>query len=93
MRGDSAFAAVDTGPPGLAATGSRTVLALPSLQREYGVRIQLGVPGDTLIAYDGRGLTNPRLNRIARYVLVGRWTRDSICVTSLGTILPRTCTL
>lgn len=93
VRGDSALAVVDTGPPGLAATGSRVVLAPESVRRQYGVSLRVRTDGDTLLAYDSRGLANPRLGRTARYIIVGRWATDSVCVTSLGTILPRRCEL
>jgi prepilin-type N-terminal cleavage/methylation domain-containing protein len=91
VRGDSAVAVVDTGPPGLAATGSKIVLAPSSFKREYGVQVLLGNPGDTAVVYDGRGFANPRIGRVAKYVVVLRTSRDSVCVSSLGNILPRGC--
>jgi prepilin-type N-terminal cleavage/methylation domain-containing protein len=91
ISGDSARAIVDTGPPGLPAVGQRTVLALRSLKTTYGVRLEFGTPADSAIVYDSRGMANPRLARVARYVVVGRVARDSVCVASMGTILPRGC--
>jgi prepilin-type N-terminal cleavage/methylation domain-containing protein len=91
VSGDSAVAVVDTGPPGLAATGSKVVLAPPSFRRTYGVQVTLGNPGDTAVIYDGRGVASPRLGRVAKYIVALRTSRDSVCVSSLGNILPRGC--
>jgi prepilin-type N-terminal cleavage/methylation domain-containing protein len=91
VRGDSAVAVVDTGPPGIAATGSKVVLSVASLRRSYGVQVVLGNPGDTAVVYDGRGMASPRLGRVAKYIVVLRNSRDSVCVSSLGNILPREC--
>jgi hypothetical protein len=50
------------------------------------------VPGDTIIAYDSRGLASPRLGHVARDVIARGAHRDSVCVSNLGMILPRGCT-
>ena len=91
VRGDSVTAVVDTGPPGLAATGTQVVLRTASFKRDYNVRIVLANQLDSSVAYDGRGIANPRLGRVARYAIVGSHSRDSVCIASLGTILPNRC--
>jgi Tfp pilus assembly protein FimT len=93
VQGDSVRAVVDTGPPGMPATGTQTVLAPARFGTDYKVTIELGDPGDTVVTYDGRGLANPRLGRMAKWVIVGRTTRDSVCVGSMGTILQKGCSL
>lgn len=87
VRGDRVTASVDTG-----AAGRMTLVDVP-LDAEYGVTTAFGTPADTLVAFDGRGLASPRLGRVARIVVryPAPIVRDSICVSSLGQLLPRGC--
>jgi prepilin-type N-terminal cleavage/methylation domain-containing protein len=75
---------------------ARVVVATADLERLYGVTLATAVPADDQVTFDGRGLANPRLTRVvpyARYIVrTGDGAfRDSVCVTSLGLILPPGC--
>ena len=91
VSGDSIRAEVDTGPPGLAPSGTQVVLRSSKLQRDYKVSLVLAYPSDSLVSYDGRGFANPRIGHVARFTIVGTTTRDSMCIASFGTVLPRGC--
>lgn len=70
------------------------VVATADLREEYGAVLTTGVPADTLLYFDARGLANPRLGRTAaRYVVqaVAGSSRDSVCVSNLGLLLPPGC--
>jgi type IV fimbrial biogenesis protein FimT len=75
---------------------SRVVVATADLARLYSVTVRTADPADDSITFDGRGLATPRLVRAAPYARFivssadGRF-RDSVCVTSLGMILPPGC--
>ena len=91
LRGDSLALALveDDGP------GDFEVVRTVALRREYRVTVMARTAADTLIAYDGRGLARPRLGRVARLVVTANGTsqRDSVCVSNVGLLLPRECTL
>lgn len=92
VRADSLLVTVDTGAPGAATSGTYRVLGPLRLDSEYVVRLVSAVEGDSVITFDARGLANPRLDHVARYVLRRGAHRDSLCVSRLGMILPRGCT-
>lgn len=84
-------ALVDTGAVFGATTGQYTIMATASFPQLYGVTLQIATAGDSSITFDPRGLASPRLGRVGRIRVVGRWSKDSVCVSSFGTILPRDC--
>lgn len=92
IRTDGVLVTVDTGAPAAAATGRFTVLGPLRFDTAFATTITPTVPGDTIIAYDSRGLASPRLGHVARYVIARGAHRDSVCVSNLGMILPRGCT-
>jgi prepilin-type N-terminal cleavage/methylation domain-containing protein len=91
VRGNAVLAVVDTAPPGQPATGTLTVLSPQAFDVDYRVTVQLANPADSVVAYDARGFANPRLGHVARIRLVGRSTRDSVCLTNFGQLLPPGC--
>ncbi|MGZ8469558.1 MAG: pilus assembly FimT family protein [Gemmatirosa sp.] len=91
IRTDGVLVTVDTGALGAAATGRFTVLGPLRLDTAFSVTVTPAVPGDTIVAYDSRGLASPRLGHVARYVIARGVHRDSVCVSNLGMILPRGC--
>ena len=93
VRGNRVLAVVDTAPPGQLATGTFTVLAPQAFDVEYRVQLSLANPADTVVQYDARGFANPRLGHVARIIVVGRTTRDSVCLSNFGQLLPAGCTL
>jgi prepilin-type N-terminal cleavage/methylation domain-containing protein len=75
---------------------SRVVVATADLWTLYNATLTTAVPADDSVTFDGRGLANPRITRAvpyARYVVsaAGGAFRDSVCVTTLGLILPPGC--
>ena len=79
-------------------SASRVVVATADLERMYGATLRTAVPADDSVTFDGRGLAAPRIARevpFARYIVRagGGAFRDSVCVTSLGLILPPGCVL
>jgi prepilin-type N-terminal cleavage/methylation domain-containing protein len=88
VRGSTIVALVDDG----SATGLRVVATAP-LDTLYRVTLTTGIAADTMVRFDGRGLTNPRLNRTsARWIVTARsGLRDSVCVSNLGLLLPPGC--
>jgi prepilin-type N-terminal cleavage/methylation domain-containing protein len=92
VRGDSVIVFADTGGASGPSTGTFTVLATIALRKEHQVRVTLASPGDTMIGYDSRGLTSPRLANTRIYVIERGAFRDSVCVSRLGMLLPARCT-
>lgn len=92
VRGDTVIALVDTAGPGMPVSGTFVVLAPHPLDTEFGVHVTLRYAADTVIAYDARGLANPRLSgRIARLIVTKGLRRDSVCFSTLGQVLRRGC--
>ncbi len=85
-------ASIDTAP----GTGApRMVILTPErLDSAYGVRISLRNAADSVITWDGRGLAWPRRSAaMARYILTQGTRTDSVCVSMMGMIMPRGCSL
>jgi type II secretory pathway pseudopilin PulG len=58
-----------------------------------GVQLQLGGSGWSYVWYEPRGLTLYKPSATTVFRLVGSTKRDSVCVSRMGQILPRSCTL
>lgn len=88
VRRDMLRALVDDG-----SSAGFVVVSTADLGREYAVRVLTGVPADTLVFFDGRGLASPRLGRTARLIVQARagGQRDSVCISNLGLLLPPGC--
>ena len=91
IRTDSLLVTVDTGAVGAAATGRYTVLGPLRLDSSFIVTVTPADPADTIISYDARGLANPRIGHVARFIVRRGTRKDSVCVSNLGMILPRGC--
>ena len=92
LRTDSLLVTVDTGAPGAAASGRYRVLGPLRLDSAFTVTLTPADSRDTVIAFDARGLANPRPGHTVRLVVARGLRKDSVCVTNLGMILPRGCT-
>ena len=92
IRNDSVLVTVDTGAIGSANPSRYTVLGPKSLHAEHSVTVTGALPSDTGVAFDSRGLASPRLDQTAVFVLERGTTRDSVCVSRLGMLLPSRCT-
>jgi type II secretory pathway pseudopilin PulG len=91
IRTDSLLVTVDTGAPGGPATGRYTVLGPLRLDSAFSVTVAPALEGDSIISYDARGLANPRIGHVARFIVTRNDRKDSVCVSNLGMILPRGC--
>lgn len=67
------------------------VVARTDFAEEYGVDL-VAATADTLLSFDPRGFLSPRLAAAARYRIERGADTDSVCVTTLGQLLPRECT-
>ncbi len=67
------------------------VVARTDFADEYGVQLA-AASGDTLLSFDPRGFLAPRLAQTARFRIERGASTDSVCVTTLGQLLPRECT-
>jgi Tfp pilus assembly protein FimT len=67
-----------------------TVVPLKSFSSLYNVSV---AATDTSITYDMRGFATPRLSSTGIFRIVGSSRRDSVCITTAGQIMPRSCSL
>jgi len=58
-----------------------------------GVQLQLGGSGWSYVWFEPRGLTKYKPGSTTVFRLVGSAKKDSVCVSRLGQILPRSCIL
>lgn len=93
VRGNAVLAVVDTTPAGSPIVGKYTAAAPQAFDVAYRVTLAVGNPADTAVTYDGRGIANPRLGRVARIRIVSRTVRDSVCLSSFGQLLSAGCKL
>lgn len=67
-----------------------TIVPVKSFSSLYNVSV---AASDTLITYDMRGFASPRLASTGVFRILGTSRRDSVCITSSGQIMPRSCSL
>ena len=91
IANDTILVTVDTGAAG-STTQRYAMLGPKSLRGEHAVSVTGKAASDTGIAFDSRGLASPRLAQTAVFVLERNGTRDSVCVSRLGMLLPSRCT-
>ncbi len=68
------------------------VIPLVRLDSTLNTTITLRNAADTAIVFDGRGFSRRSSGGVYRYILENGKHRDSVCVGSGGTVLPRRCT-
>jgi prepilin-type N-terminal cleavage/methylation domain-containing protein len=93
IRRNVLVAAVDTSPVNAPQQAEMVTLTIQRLDAAYGVTLTTAAPADTLIAYDARGFASPRRAQTAKFYVARRQSRDSVCVSTVGLILPRGCAL
>jgi prepilin-type N-terminal cleavage/methylation domain-containing protein len=69
---------------------SSTIVPAKSFASLYKVSV---AATDTMITYDMRGFTAPRLAAKGVFRITGASRRDSVCITTAGQIMPRSCSL
>lgn len=55
--------------------------------------VSVASTADSTITFDLRGFASPRLSAVAKFVITAGARRDSVCVTTAGQIMPRSCAL
>lgn len=73
-----------------AGSGTTTVVPVKSFSSLYNVSVAATEPS---ITFDMRGFLTPRLASTGVFRIVGASRRDSVCITSAGQIMPRSCSL
>jgi type IV fimbrial biogenesis protein FimT len=71
-------------------SGTTTVVPVKSFSSLYNVSVAATEPS---ITFDMRGFLTPRLASTGVFRIVGASRRDSVCITSAGQIMPRSCSL
>src|SRR5688572_5194848 len=72
------------------AGATTTVVPVKSFGTLYNVSVTATDPS---ITFDMRGFATPRLSSTGIFRIVGASRRDSVCVTTAGQIMPRSCSL
>jgi type IV fimbrial biogenesis protein FimT len=67
-----------------------TVVPVKSFGTLYNVSVTATDPS---ITFDMRGFASPRLPSTGKFVITGASKKDSVCVTTAGQIMPRSCSL
>lgn len=70
--------------------GTTTIVPQKSLLASYNVGV---VSTDTAITFDMRGFASPRLASTGIVRITGSSRRDSVCITTAGQLMPRSCSL
>lgn len=69
-----------------------TIQVMPAMPLDQVYHVELGATVPT-ITYDARGFASPRLAAPAVFRVRGSTRHDSVCVTIIGQMMPRGCTL
>lgn len=73
------------------AGNTATLVPVKNYRSLYNVSLSAS---DSMITYDMRGFTSPRLASTAVFRIIGNSSkRDSVCLTAAGQIMPRSCSL
>ena len=72
------------------AGATATVVPMKSFTSLYNVSV---AASDSAITFDMRGFATPRLSSTGIFRIVGTSRRDSVCITTAGQIMPRSCSL
>jgi prepilin-type N-terminal cleavage/methylation domain-containing protein len=72
------------------AGATSTVVPVKSFGSLYNVSVTATNPS---ITFDMRGFVSPRLSSTGIFRIVGGSRRDSVCITTAGQIMPRSCSL
>jgi Tfp pilus assembly protein FimT len=71
-----------------------TVVPLKSFTTLYNVSVAAYAPsGLTSVTFDGRGFANPRLSATGKFLITGASKKDSLCITTAGQLMPKSCSL
>lgn len=86
MSGNQMWVTVVTSNAG----ATTTIVPVKSFGSLYNVSVTATNPS---ITFDMRGFVSPRLSSTGIFRIVGGSKRDSVCITTAGQIMPRSCSL
>jgi len=86
MSGNQMWVTVVTSNAG----ATTTVVPVKSFTTLYNVSV---AASDSAITFDLRGFASPRLAATGMFLITGGSRRDSVCITTAGQIMPRSCSL
>lgn len=69
-----------------------TVVPVRSFSTLYNVTVT-PYPAITSVSFDMRGFANPRLSAKGIFRIQGNSKKDSLCITTAGQLMPRSCSL
>lgn len=75
------------------AGATTTVVPVKSFGTLYNVSVAPTDPGITSVTFDMRGFATPRLSSTGIFRITGASRKDSVCITTAGQIMPRSCSL
>lgn len=71
-----------------------TVVPVKSFGTLYNVSVAAQTPsGLTSVTFDGRGFASPRLSATGKFLITGASKKDSLCITTAGQLMPKSCSL
>lgn len=70
-----------------------TVVPVKSFSTLYNVTVAPKDPAITSVTFDMRGFANPRLPATGVFRIQGSSKKDSLCITTAGQLMPRSCSL
>jgi Tfp pilus assembly protein FimT len=71
-----------------------TVVPVKSFGTLYNVSVAAQTPsGLTSVTFDGRGFASPRLSATGKFLITGTSKKDSLCITTAGQLMPKSCSL
>jgi prepilin-type N-terminal cleavage/methylation domain-containing protein len=71
-----------------------TVVPVKSFSTLYNVSVAAMEPsGLTSVTFDMRGFASPRLSAKGKFLITGASKKDSLCITTAGQLMPKTCSL
>ena len=72
------------------AGATTTIVPVKNFTSLYNVSVTTTAPS---VTFDMRGFANPRLATTGKFVISGASKKDSVCITTAGQIMPRSCSL
>jgi len=71
-----------------------TVVPVKSFGTLYNVSVAAQTPsGLTSVTFDGRGFASPRLSATGKFLITGTSKKGSLCITTAGQLMPKSCSL
>ena len=76
------------------AGATTTIVPVKSFSTLYNVSVAAAAPsGLTSVTFDMRGFATPRLSATGKFLITRGSRRDSLCITTAGQLMPKSCSL